>query len=475
MRALERFIRSILRHLALAYCVYHKDMKWLLLFLALASGLGFGQTRPASKNPQEKAETPAPTKWPVVSLAVEGNRRYTQEQILAVAGIKPGQVAGKEEFDAARDRLVASGFFEMVGYKFDPTPGKDGIAGLFQVTEVDAGYPARFEGLGVAGSELESMLHGRDPLFSTKQLPPTKPVLDRYAAWIQEYLASKGSQEKVAARLNPVGPDQFEIVFRPARNLPAVAQVTFDGNKVLPQGVLRESISSVAVGSPYTEEHFRELLNTAVRPVYEARGRVRIAFPKVRAEPLNDVQGLHVFVTVDEGESYQLGKVEIAGPSPVRPEELIKAGKFQTAEVANFDRVNDGLENIRKSLLHAGFMEAKVSMTRMIDDAKKTVDVAVHLDPGPRFLMGKLTVVGLDLDGEAEMRRIWGIQEGKPFNADYPQIFLNSIREQGLFDNLGQTKPAVKVNDQDHTVDVTLNFAAEGPKPKQKRPGPFGQ
>jgi hypothetical protein len=99
----------------------------------------------------------------------------------------------------------------------------------------------------------------------------------------------------------------------------------------------------------------------------------------------------------------------------------------------------------------------------------------VHLEPGPQFLMGKLTIVGLDLDGEAEMRRIWGMPEGKPFNTDYPQIFLNSIRQQGLFDNLGQTKPAVKVNDQDHTVDVTLNFAAEGPKPKQKRPGPFGQ
>src|SRR6516162_8565463 len=203
-------------------------MKSSFVCLVLAAGLGFGQTRPASRNAPKKTETQAPTKWTVVSLAVEGNRRYTQEQILAVAGIKPGQVIGKDEFDVARDRLVASGFFEMVGYKFDPAPGKDGIAGLFQVTEVDAGYPARFEGLGVAAPELEGMLQARDPLFSTKQLPPTKPVLNRYVAWIQEYLASKGSQEKVAARLNPVGPDQFEIVFRPARNLPAVAQVTFD-------------------------------------------------------------------------------------------------------------------------------------------------------------------------------------------------------------------------------------------------------
>jgi outer membrane protein assembly factor BamA len=178
---------------------------------------------------------------------------------------------------------------------------------------------------------------------------------------------------------------------------------------------------------------------------------------------------------VAEGESYQLSKVAIAGPSPLRPEALLKAGKIQTGEAANFDQVNEGLERMRKELLHAGFMEAKVSAERAVDDAKKTIDLSIHLDPGPQFLMGKLTVLGLDLNGEFEMKRIWGIKEGKPFNADYPQVFLDSVREQGLFDNLGKTKPETKINQQDHTVDVTLNFAGEGPKPKPKRRGLFDQ
>jgi len=454
-------------------------MKWLFLLLMLETGFGFGQSRPARPAPaaQKKSEAPAPaaTRWPIVSLAVEGNHHYSTAQILAAAGLKIGQVAGKEEFDAARDRLVASGFFEMVGYKYDPAPNKEGIVAAFQVTEVEAAYPARFEELGVPAADLETMLHARDPLFSTAKVPPTQPVLDRYVKWIQEYLATKGSTEKVAARLNPKGEDQFEIVFRPARNLPAVAQVTFEGNQAVPQNVLRDAISGVAIGAPYSEEHFRELLNTAVRPVYDARGRVRMAFPKIRTEPVTDVQGLHVFVTVDEGESYTLGKVRIEGSTPVNPDELIKAGKFQTGDVANFDRVNEGLENIRKALLHAGYMEARVTSQRAIDDAAKTVDVAVHLEPGPQFLMGKLTIVGLDLDAEAEMRRIWGEKEGKPFNADYPQIYLNRIREEGLFDNLGDTKSQIKVNDADHTVDVTLTFAGAPPKPKQPRQGPFGQ
>src|ERR1035438_3113209 len=237
----------------------------------------------------------------------------------------------------------------------------------------------------------------------------------------------------------PAG-EQFAIVFRPARNLPAVAQVTFVGNQVIPQGVLREAIHYPAIGSPYTEKGFRELLDIAVRPVYEQRGRVRVSFPEVRAEPVSDVEGVHVFVRIDEGQSYELGKVEIAGPSPVEASVLIKAGDFKTGDVANFDRVNEGLEKIRLAVRRAGYLDAKVTPERRIDDAKKAMDVAVHIEPGARYTMGKLTIVGLDLHGEAEIMRIWTLKEGKTLNPEYPDHFLNRIKEEGLFDGLGRSE-----------------------------------
>ena len=63
------------------------------------------------------------TAWPIGKLNVEGNRIYSDEKILEAAGLKLGQLAGKAEFDAARDRLLATGAFESVGYKFEPIPG----------------------------------------------------------------------------------------------------------------------------------------------------------------------------------------------------------------------------------------------------------------------------------------------------------------------------------------------------------------
>ena len=210
-----------------------------------------------------------------------------------------------------------------------------------------------------------------------------------------------------------------------------------------------------------------------MRPLYEARGRVRVAFPKIRTEPDKDVKGVNVFVTVDEGVSYELGKVAIDGPTPVQPDVLLKAGDFKSGDVANLDRVNEGVEKIRKAVMHAGFMEAKVTSERKIDDEKKAIDVTVRIDAGPQYLMGKLTIVGLDLDGEAEMKRIWTMKEGKPYNPDYPDLFLKRVREEAIFEDLGPTKSEPKLNEKQHTADVTLRFT--GTNPQQGRPGRRGR
>jgi outer membrane protein insertion porin family len=453
-------------------------MKLLPILLILACAGGFGQTkapaRPVRKADPSKSPTPAAAlaaKYPIATLEVEGNRNYSSEKVLAVAGLKVGQAVGKEDFQAAHDRLVTTGVFETVGYRFAPDPNGSGYVAAFRVTEVDT-LPVRFQELGAPDGEIEAVLRAHDPLFSMDNLAASRPVIDRHTAWIQEYLATRGITEKIAGGVAP-WPDKLAVVFRPAKNLPAVAQVTFEGNQALSEDALRAAIAPVAVGAAYTEDKFRELLESSIRPLYEAHGRVRVAFPRIRIEPATDVTGVHVFVTVDEGNDYKLAKVALAGPAPLRPQDLIKAGEFKTGETANFERVNEGLEKVRKALRHAGYLDAKVTADRDVHDAEKTVDLALRVDAGAQYLMGKLTVMGLDLTGEAEIIRIWSLKEGKPFDAEYPDWFLASVREQGLFDNLGEAKPETKPDERKHTVDVTLRFAgaAKGQGPERRRGG----
>jgi len=105
-----------------------------------------------------------------------------------------------------------------------------------------------------------------------------------------------------------------------------------------------------------------------------------------------------------------------------------------------------------------------------LNDEKKTVQIFVDVDPGPQYRFGKLTVKGLDIETEPVIRKLWALKPGDPFRGGYPDLFLNQIRDRGIFDNLGETKAEVKPDDTTLTVDVTLTFKGEPPKPKQKRP-----
>jgi outer membrane protein insertion porin family len=451
-------------------------MIWFFILLMCGSGVGiptpFAQSSRAKKTTAPPAQ---PHQWPIESLHVEGNRNYTAAQILAVAGLKVGQLAGKSDFETAHDRLVATGMFETVGYKFAPGGDQHGYAASFQVMEAQPAYPIRFDDLGATEKEITDYLRGKDPLFAPR-LAATKPVLERYRQWVQEYVTAHNGKDTVIAKVTPAGapagPGEFVILFRPARLDPAVAEVAFEGNQAIPTTALQNAIAEVAVGLPYKEEAFRQCLDSSIRPLYDARGRVRVAFTKLTVEKAKDVQGLAVKVTLEEGGTYDLGSVRIEGAPHFEPARLLKTGKFKTGDLADFDEIGKGVDRIRKVLAHEGYMRNDVQIARKIDDAKKTVSLVMHVEEGPQFLFGKLRIEGLDLNGESAIRKMWTHQEGTPYNPDYPDYFLKHVHEEGLFDNLGETRAETKIDDKTHIVNVTLNFKY-APPVNRKKTSPF--
>lgn len=431
-----------------------------IVLLAAAAGFPQAQNKAPQKTAPKTQPLPIQDKWPLGSFKVEGNSNYTTAQILTVAGLKLGDVVGRPEFDAARQRLLATGAFETVGYAFEPDATKKAYAASFKVAEVNPVFPIRFEDLGAPDKDLLRFLQEHDPLFNPAKVPAAKAVMERYSGLIQEFL---GKPDKVTGEVVQLEPGQLSIVFHPGRARPVVARVSFEGNKVVQERALQEAIWPVGVGTPWTESNFRVLLDSSVRRVYEALGRVRVSFPKMRTEKVSDVLGLKVIVTVDEGEVYALGTVRIEGETPIDPDSLLRAGDFKKSPVADFDKVSDGVERIRTALTHAGYLNARATSSKSIDDAKKTVDVTVAVDAGPQYKMGKLEVRGLDLTAESEIRRIWTLKEGSGFNPDYPDFFLKRVREDGMFDNLGETKAEPQRNEKDRIVDVTLKFGGVDP------------
>jgi outer membrane protein insertion porin family len=439
-------------------------MKALILLLMLGLIVEAQTTRPrrpvTRPTPPVEAPRPAAASWLLDSVVVKGAKIHPGEKILAVAGLKAGQMAGKSEFEAGRDRLLATGYFETVGYKFEPVAGKPEITGWFEVVEVTEVYPWRLEDLPITNEEFLSALMVAEPLAGPR-LPGTAAVLKRCVAVLQKALADKNVKTPVKVVVTPEDGKELLIAFRADVPLQNVALVDFKGNKAIQSGDLTRAIANTAIGSPFTEIRFRQYLAHVVTPMYEAIGRLRATFPKINVTPAKDVRGVAVVVEVNEGEVYKLGEVEVTG-APLTGKQIQKTGGFKGGEPANFKEIEAGVEAILQELKNVGYLKPTYKLERKISDAEKTVDVGVAILPGEQYKFGKLDIVGLDIETEPVIRKMWGLKAGEPYNESYPRMFLQQVRAGGIFDNLGETRQTPKVDDARRVVDVVLTFKGAG-------------
>jgi len=444
----------------------------LCLCLSLLSAQTAAKKRSAAKRPAAKAapvksETVAPQRHNIVRLRVEGNKLYPEAGIAALSGLAVGQTGSKELFDAARDRLLASGLFETIGYRYEPGAGGQGYALTFEVAEIAQVYPVRFTRLGVTDDEAMAALTKAVPLFNGK-VPPTETVLSLARKALTELLTAKGVAAPVSTKVTSDNPADLHVLFYPTGAPPIVAEVHFRGNKILPAPALQLAIHGVAIGTEYREPFFRQVLTNAIVPLYEARGRLRVKFPKIEVASATKVKGISVTVEIEEGESYKLSRVSVTGAEPLN-EDLLATAKLKVDEIANFDEVRAAQERIRDNMRQRGYLRIASTVERVLDDEKLSAELTIRVTPGAQYKFGKLTITGLDLIGTPAVAKRWALEPGQSFNAGYPEFFINRINEERMFEDLGGITHTLKIDDVTATVDVTLVFSAAKREPKKER------
>jgi outer membrane protein insertion porin family len=407
--------------------------------------------------------------FPVVSITVEGNRILPAQGIIAASGLTAGGNAGGASFDRARERLLATGYFETVSCRYKPSDQGAGYEVSFEVQEIEPLYNIRIEALPVTAQETVSYLKQKDPLF-TGRIPGTEQVLARTARGIEQLLASKGQPQSVAGKVVLVATQKYEAQFTPGGGLPNVALVSFEGNKAVRETDLQNAIAEVAFGQPYTDANFLLLLDNQVRPLYEKNGYMRVVFRKIATTPSATVKGVDVHVVLEEGAQYKLGTVGVRGAMEEQSKHILRVAKMSQMAIADFDKIRDAETRIADDLKHQGYLDEVVSVDKELDDTKKIVNVYFVPTPGPQYMFGKLTVEGLGLDGVNAVQKMWGVKPGEPYPAEYPDYFAKKVKEEGVFDNLGDVKAEPDINAETHVVNVTVTFKYGRPAPK-KQPG----
>src|SRR6266403_518814 len=412
------------------------------------------------------AQSPGAASAPLREVHAEGAKALTEAQIVALAGLRLGLQVGKDDLQAAADRLIQSGLFAKVNFNFLTRGG--GVFVTYHVEESPR-LPVYFDNIPwFTDSELADTIRKTFPCFDGT-LPEGGAAVDRAGDALKELLSSHGLQAAVehAVIPNPVGEGNVQE-FRIEGAPPQIATIEFSDPSLLASKAVQQHLSEIR-GKAYSRMAIDLFLTEAIRPVYLQQGylRVKLGPPEVRltGNPNQKFpEKIPVYVPVVPGAVFRWKEAHWTGNTVLSEFTLGGLLGAKSGDIANGMQMEEGLDRIREEYGHHGYLEAKLDPVATYDDQAHTVSYAVSVQEGIQYNFGKIVLTGLSLAAERKLYAAWPIASSNLFDkTKFEELLvkLQSHREQ-VFGELPvhyETVGHFLQTDPDRrTVDVLLDF-----------------
>src|SRR5579863_6224729 len=213
-----------------------------LVFTLAIAGSAAAQSAPASA-------AAATATAPLREIHADGLKLITEPQVAAVTGLQLGAQVGKDDLQAAADKLVQSGLFAKVRYNFQSR--SDGLVLTFHVEEAPR-VPAYFDNLPwFADSELNEAIRAKLPYYDGA-LPEAGAVVDEAADALSQFLVTHGLQAAVEHQVtvNPVGDGSVQL-FRINAEALHIASLQFSDPALNASRAVQQQLPDL-LGKPYS-------------------------------------------------------------------------------------------------------------------------------------------------------------------------------------------------------------------------------
>jgi outer membrane protein assembly factor BamA len=398
----------------------------------------------------------------LVALKVTGTARYTDKEILAASGLQIGQNAADGDFKEAAQRLGDSGLFSDVAYSYSSSGGGTKLELQLADVEKDKLVPANFENFAwFTDAELFGELKRRVPLFKG-EVPLAGTLPDK----IQEALQAILDQKQIPARVDYLrespqeGGKLIGISYSVESLEIRIRNVEFPGAvpDLLP-GL--QAASRKLTGTPYVRTSLAKVAEVDFLPVCLKDGYLKASFAKADARLVSQANGeveVDAIVPVTPGNVYSTSSADWKGNSVIKTGELASLLHLPPGQPADAVRLFHDIEKVGKLYRSRGYMTVQIKPDAQLDDEKGTVHYDLNIVEGDLYKMGELEILGLDTQATARMQAAWSLREGQPYNADYPNKFV---------DDTGQILPRgvrwiVSIHEtpeaKDKTVGVEIRF-----------------
>jgi len=408
----------------------------------------------------------AAQKFQPKTIQFKGAPEYSDQELLAAAGLKKGTVLDFAEMKEHSQKLMDTGIFDTLSFKFD---GVDLVYTLVPSTTL---YPVRVENLPlVPGKELNAKLHDRLPLYHGK-VPAEGGLLEGARVVLEEMLAAQGTKAAVTAmpytdpKLHKITAMSLVITSPPVR----VGPIHLEGASAELQAKVQR-VADHETGSAFDTENAEKNLEHTLEVFYADEGYAAAKAHVSRSgDPLTTADAIDVpfSATIEEGRLYKLGSIHLPPDAPITQAEIDKAFGPRTSIVKG-QTLRTAWFMLASRYKSKGYLDCRVTPHPELDDASGTVNYTVEVNPGPVYHLAFVKFDNVSDELRGRMMRIWQMLPGDPFDESYVSTFIARLYKEdpALQRTLAGVKVTydVRADPQTHDVNCVIHFARTQPTP----------
>ena len=316
------------------------------------------------------------------SIVVEGNRRVEADTIRSYFRLGPGERLDAAKIDAALKALYGTGLFQDV--RINPTGGRIVVT----VVENPVINRIAFEGNSKVkeeqlSAEVQSKARGT---FS-------RPTVQADAQRIVEIYQRSGRYDvRVNPRIIELPNNRVDLVFEVTEgSKTGITKLIFVGNHAYSDFRLKDVVKTSEsnwlsflktndVYDPDRLEADRDLL----RRFYLKSGYADVRIVSATAEFDPEKKGFTITYTIDEGDQYRFGTVDIqSSVSAIDPAWVRDKLRTPAGSVYNADAVEKTVESLTIEIAKRGYPFAAVKPRGDRDFQRKVVNLVYAIEEGP--------------------------------------------------------------------------------------------
>jgi outer membrane protein insertion porin family len=404
-------------------------------------------------------------KVPPQAIRFQGAPQYTEQELLAAGGFKPGTPLNSVEIKARAKQLNDTGLFKEVRFTSDRKTL------LYTLTPSSQLFPMHLENVPLTpGKELDAKLHERFPLYRSL-LPASGSMVEGICRTFEEMLAAKGAKTTVKAALTSgLGPRKLTAVnFTVVSPAVRIGRIQLAGVSPAIEAKV-DILVSGQTGNSFDTENTAIGLQRAFEDLYHDQGYAAVKVDVAQADPLTvSDQSIDVSyaVTVKEGGIYKLGTIEVPAGALITRAEIEKI--LSKSPSRSGQRLDLFVLAARDTYGAHGYLDCSIVPHPSFNEAAHIVNYNLEIVPGAQYRLASVKFDGAPDAMAAKLKLVWKMAPGDIFDQSYVSNFATVAQKKDK--SLSKwmqtviTTYDVKADPDKHEVTCVFHFAkaAQGP------------